>query len=278
MAALLSLEDVPPTFTPALQRAAVSASATLEYVARNALASVYAVRLPPGCVGVDLKFRNETRPAGRVEVAMVRGGPAAAGVRVGDVVLAFGGAPLPKGASAVELEDVVSDRDDAREAVPAVLVAWRNEGQFAFGAESDAAAAWRGDDVVAEFPAGGGGGGGCRASLARWAATGGAGPGGAPLVVLARPLRALEAGLVLVAVNHEPLPDGLPVAELAARLGHYERVGPVTLTLRRLGSRKTRAALLRHVGADAGRRHADAPRAPPWWLGLLSSCDLTWCA
>ena len=36
-------------------------------VARNALASVYAVRLPPGCVGVDLKFRNETRPAGRVE-------------------------------------------------------------------------------------------------------------------------------------------------------------------------------------------------------------------
>ena len=102
MAALLSLEDVPPTFTPALQRAAVSASATLEYVARNALASVYAVRLPPGCVGVDLKFRNETRPAGRVEVAMVRGGPAAAGVRVGDVVLAFGGAPLPKGASAVE--------------------------------------------------------------------------------------------------------------------------------------------------------------------------------
>ena len=70
MAALLSLEDVPPTFTPALQRAAVSASATLEYVARNALASVYAVRLPPGCVGVDLKFRNETRPAGRVEVAI----------------------------------------------------------------------------------------------------------------------------------------------------------------------------------------------------------------
>ena len=79
MAALLSLEDVPPTFTPALQRAAVSASATLEYVARNALASVYAVRLPPGCVGVDLKFRNETRPAGRVEVA--------SGLRAGESIV-----------------------------------------------------------------------------------------------------------------------------------------------------------------------------------------------
>ena len=79
MAALLSLEDVPPTFTPALQRAAVSASATLEYVARNALASVYAVRLPPGCVGVDLKFRNETRPAGRVGTDTERVGAPANG-------------------------------------------------------------------------------------------------------------------------------------------------------------------------------------------------------
>ena len=88
MASMLLGEELTPSLTPTLQRAAVGAPATLEVVARNALASVYAVRLPPGCVGVDLKFRNETRPAGRVEVAMVRGGPAAAGVRVGDMASA----------------------------------------------------------------------------------------------------------------------------------------------------------------------------------------------
>ena len=278
MASMLLGEELTPSLTPTLQRAAVGAPATLEVVARNALASVYAVRLPAGCVGVDIKFRNEACEPCRIEVAACRGAPAAAGVRVGDVVVSFGGQALPRRTSAVELEDLVSLDDDARRAFPIDVVIWRNEANFCFGDDGDGGGDggdgdWRGDEVVVDFDAGRGG---RRASSVAFASVPGAGPGGAPLLVAARTAHAArgvaQAGLVVLAVNHEPVPDGLAPADFRARLDHYERIGPVSLNLLRLANRRTRAALLRYVGADArGRRHA-ATTAPSWVAAFL--CDL----
>ena len=94
-------------------------------VAENGLASLRRARLAPGVFGAAVALRNEARAARRIEVAAVRGAAARApGVAAGDVLVAINGKPLPRGASAEELQDLVrSNPKYALAAVDALL--WR---------------------------------------------------------------------------------------------------------------------------------------------------------
>ena len=71
-----------------------------------------------------MALRNEPRAARRIEVAAVRAAARAPGVAAGDVLVAINGKPLPRGASAEELQDLVrSNPKYALAAVDALL--WR---------------------------------------------------------------------------------------------------------------------------------------------------------
>ena len=93
-------------------------------VAENGLASLRRARLAPGVFGAAVALRNEARAARRIEVAAVRAAARAPGVAAGDVLVAINGKPLPRGASAEELQDLVrSNPKYALAAVDALL--WR---------------------------------------------------------------------------------------------------------------------------------------------------------
>ena len=93
-------------------------------VAENGLASLRRARLAPGVFGAAVALRNEPRAARRIEVAAVRAAARAPGVAAGDVLVAINGKPLPRGASAEELQDLVrSNPKYALAAVDALL--WR---------------------------------------------------------------------------------------------------------------------------------------------------------
>ena len=101
-------------------------------VAENGLASLRRARLAPGVFGAAVALRNEPRAARRIEVAAVRAAARAPGVAAGDVLVAINGKPLPRGASAEELQDLVrSNPKYALAAVDALL--WRARGARARG-------------------------------------------------------------------------------------------------------------------------------------------------
>ena len=127
----------------AAARAAAAArgggAAAAAVVAENGLASLRRARLAPGVFGAAVALRNEPRAARRIEVAAVRAAARAPGVAAGDVLVAINGKPLPRGASAEELQDLVrSNPKYALAAVDALL--WRARAVASGGAAGGGAA------------------------------------------------------------------------------------------------------------------------------------------
>uniref|UniRef100_A0A7S3JRH0 PDZ domain-containing protein n=1 Tax=Aureoumbra lagunensis TaxID=44058 RepID=A0A7S3JRH0_9STRA len=96
----------------ALQNSAVSV------VAENALVQLYQVQLEPGVFGAGVSLRNEPWASRRIQVAAIAKSASVPGVSVGDVLVAINGKPLPRGASATELQELV--RSNPRYALTAV--------------------------------------------------------------------------------------------------------------------------------------------------------------
>lgn len=87
-------------------------------VGSNALVTLYQVQLEPGVFGTGILLRNEPSASRRIEVASISARMRVPGVSPGDVLVAINGKPLPRGASAAELQELV--RSNPRYALTAV--------------------------------------------------------------------------------------------------------------------------------------------------------------
>lgn len=192
----------------------------MDILSQNAFALAYSIRLPAGTVGIDIKFRNEAKEPARIEVAAVRGN-VASNVSVGDILVAFGGHPLPYRASALELEDMCAKKPAAVD-----VLMWRNVHQFA-------AHKFAGEEVVLRFAK--------RPALV-WSLL-------EDMYVLAG---GAEIGLILVGINHEPLPLECDPGSIFKRMSDG-----VLLNMWRVNNRKHRNFIVRHC--DTGYHIKDDP-------------------
>lgn len=200
----------------------------MRVVSRNKFARVYGVKLPPGTVGVDVKFRSESKDSGRVEVAAVRGAVAEAGVVAGDILVAFGGYALPSRASAMELEELMKEQEKMNQSVAVDVLMWRNE--YKFVREKG------GDEVLIAF------GKHDRSRDVVWALV-----DETSFAIAKGPSPSFEQGLVLIGINHEPVRDDITEAELAKCLQQRQKTstGPLVLQCWRHGDRKTHAQIVK---------------------------------
>ena len=190
-------------------------------VAENGLASLRRARLAPGVFGAAVALRNEPRAARRIEVAAVRAAARAPGVAAGDVLVAINGKPLPRGASAEELQDLVrSNPKYALAAVDALL--WRARAAAGGGAPA-------GGELCVHCGAGAAGVTWARVAFPGRAALDGA---FAAAAVGGRAARLhVRPGDVLVGLNHEPVPRRHAAAALLQRFSSAAARGALTLNL-----------------------------------------------
>lgn len=227
-------------------------------VAENALVSLYQVQLEPGVFGGGIQLRNEPCASRRIEVASVAS-PGVPGVCVGDVLVAINGKPLPRGASASELQELV--RSNPRYALTAVdALMWhrktvdRASGAVPTGLPDVEALA--GSELTINC-----GNGALGVEWARMVAPA-AHPGAymdglfavvgvpAPDVVTV----AVKPGDLLIGIGHEPLPKDLPSATLLQRFSSAAARGPPTLNLWRCYEPAVLDAILDQC--HAAKRHA----------------------
>ncbi|KAJ1451138.1 hypothetical protein M885DRAFT_530618 [Pelagophyceae sp. CCMP2097] len=248
-------------------RARRSSTTISTFIAGNAFATMYSVWLPPGSVGVEVKFRSDNSDPSRIEVSAVRRGVARAGVVVGDVLTTFGGRTLPPRASALELEELVCDYEEASASAAVELHLWRDERRFRFVGEADEL---RGYEVLipvaapdtVDFQ---------QVSLPTSAAV--------PPQVFAvlgprdpdhrRSSRyaALQRGLVLIGINHEPILDSFSHADLEKKLQRHAGAG-IVLNLWRLTNRKVHADVIKKCSGPQASKLSFVQR-----LAKACSCD-----
>ena len=218
-------------------------------VAENGLASLRRARLAPGVFGAAVALRNEPRAARRIEVAAVRAAARAPGVAAGDVLVAINGKPLPRGASAEELQDLVrSNPKYALAAVDALL--WRARAAAGGGAPA-------GGELCVHCGAGAAG-----VTWARVASPGRAALDGAfaAAAVGGRAARLhVRPGDVLVGLNHEPVPRRHAAAALLQRFSSAAARGALTLNLWRCHDADVLAEIRRQCAAAEARSLAVDP-------------------
>ena len=218
-------------------------------VAENGLASLRRARLAPGVFGATIALRNEPRAARRIEVAAVRAAARAPGVAAGDVLVAINGKPLPRGASAEELQDLVrSNPKYALAAVDALL--WRARAAAGGGAPA-------GGELCVHCGAGAAGVTWARVAFPGRAALDGvfaaAAVGGRAARLHVRP------GDVLVGLNHEPVPRRHAAAALLQRFSSAAARGALTLNLWRCHDADVLDEIRRQCAAAEARSLAVDP-------------------
>ena len=218
-------------------------------VAENGLASLRRARLAPGVFGATIALRNEPRAARRIEVAAVRAAARAPGVAAGDVLVAINGKPLPRGASAEELQDLVrSNPKYALAAVDALL--WRARAAAGGGAPA-------GGELCVHCGAGAAGVTWARVAFPGRAALDGA---FAAAAVGGRAARLhVRPGDVLVGLNHEPVPRRHAAAALLQRFSSAAARGALTLNLWRCHDADVLDEIRRQCAAAEARSLAVDP-------------------
>ena len=218
-------------------------------VAENGLASLRRARLAPGVFGAAVALRNEARAARRIEVAAVRAAARAPGVAAGDVLVAINGKPLPRGASAEELQDLVrSNPKYALAAVDALL--WRARAAAGGGAPA-------GGELCVHCGAGAAGVTWARVAFPGRAALDGA---FAAAAVGGRAARLhVRPGDVLVGLNHEPVPRRHAAAALLQRFSSAAARGALTLNLWRCHDADVLDEIRRQCAAAEARSLAVDP-------------------
>jgi hypothetical protein len=218
-------------------------------VAENGLASLRRARLAPGVFGAAVALRNEPRAARRIEVAAVRAAARAPGVAAGDVLVAINGKPLPRGASAEELQDLVrSNPKYALAAVDALL--WRARAAAGGGAPA-------GGELCVHCGAGAAGVTWARVAFPGRAALDGA---FAAAAVGGRAARLhVRPGDVLVGLNHEPVPRRHAAAALLQRFSSAAARGALTLNLWRCHDADVLDEIRRQCAAAEARSLAVDP-------------------
>ena len=218
-------------------------------VAENGLPSLRRARLAPGVFGAAVALRNEPRAARRIEVAAVRAAARAPGVAAGDVLVAINGKPLPRGASAEELQDLVrSNPKYALAAVDALL--WRARAAAGGGAPA-------GGELCVHCGAGAAGVTWARVAFPGRAALDGA---FAAAAVGGRAARLhVRPGDVLVGLNHEPVPRRHAAAALLQRFSSAAARGALTLNLWRCHDADVLDEIRRQCAAAEARSLAVDP-------------------
>ena len=206
-------------------------------------------RLAPGVFGAAVALRNEPRAARRIEVAAVRAAARAPGVAAGDVLVAINGKPLPRGASAEELQDLVrSNPKYALAAVDALL--WRARAAAGGGAPA-------GGELCVHCGAGAAGVTWARVAFPGRAALDGA---FAAAAVGGRAARLhVRPGDVLVGLNHEPVPRRHAAAALLQRFSSAAARGALTLNLWRCHDADVLDEIRRQCAAAEARSLAVDP-------------------
>ena len=224
-------------------------AAAAAVVAENGLASLRRARLAPGVFGAAVALRNEPRAARRIEVAAVRAAARAPGVAAGDVLVAINGKPLPRGASAEELQDLVrSNPKYALAAVDALL--WRARAAAGGGAPA-------GGELCVHCGAGAAGVTWARVAFPGRAALDGA---FAAAAVGGRAARLhVRPGDVLVGLNHEPVPRRHAAAALLQRFSSAAARGALTLNLWRCHDADVLDEIRRQCAAAEARSLAVDP-------------------
>jgi len=233
----------------AARAAAVPRGGASAVVAENGLASLRRARLAPGVFGATIALRNEPRAARRIEVAAVRAAARAPGVAAGDVLVAINGKPLPRGASAEELQDLVrSNPKYALAAVDALL--WRARAAAGGGAPA-------GGELCVHCGAGAAGVTWARVAFPGRAALDGA---FAAAAVGGRAARLhVRPGDVLVGLNHEPVPRRHAAAALLQRFSSAAARGALTLNLWRCHDADVLDEIRRQCAAAEARSLAVDP-------------------
>ena len=233
----------------AVARGGGGAAAASAVVAENGLASLRRARLAPGVFGAAVALRNEPRAARRIEVAAVRAAARAPGVAAGDVLVAINGKPLPRGASAEELQDLVrSNPKYALAAVDALL--WRARAAAGGGAPA-------GGELCVHCGAGAAGVTWARVAFPGRAALDGA---FAAAAVGGRAARLhVRPGDVLVGLNHEPVPRRHAAAALLQRFSSAAARGALTLNLWRCHDADVLDEIRRQCAAAEARSLAVDP-------------------
>ena len=233
----------------AVARGGGGGAAASAVVAENGLASLRRARLAPGVFGAAVALRNEPRAARRIEVAAVRAAARAPGVAAGDVLVAINGKPLPRGASAEELQDLVrSNPKYALAAVDALL--WRARAAAGGGAPA-------GGELCVHCGAGAAGVTWARVAFPGRAALDGA---FAAAAVGGRAARLhVRPGDVLVGLNHEPVPRRHAAAALLQRFSSAAARGALTLNLWRCHDADVLDEIRRQCAAAEARSLAVDP-------------------
>ena len=233
----------------AVARGGGGGAAASAVVAENGLASLRRARLAPGVFGAAVALRNEPRAARRIEVAAVRAAARAPGVAAGDVLVAINGKPLPRGASAEELQDLVrSNPKYALAAVDALL--WRARAAAGGGAPA-------GGELCVHCGAGAAGVTWARVAFPGRAALDGA---FAAAAVGSRAARLhVRPGDVLVGLNHEPVPRRHAAAALLQRFSSAAARGALTLNLWRCHDADVLDEIRRQCAAAEARSLAVDP-------------------
>ena len=233
----------------AVARGGGGGAAASAVVAENGLASLRRARLAPGVFGAAVALRNEPRAARRIEVAAVRAAARAPGVAAGDVLVAINGKPLPRGASAEELQDLVrSNPKYALAAVDALL--WRARAAAGGGAPA-------GGELCVHCGAGAAGVMWARVAFPGRAALDGA---FAAAAVGGRAARLhVRPGDVLVGLNHEPVPRRHAAAALLQRFSSAAARGALTLNLWRCHDADVLDEIRRQCAAAEARSLAVDP-------------------
>jgi len=230
----------------ATAEAAAEATPRVNVVAANSLARLYQVQLEPGVFGTGILLRNESCASRRIEVAAILRHANLPGVVPGDVLVAINGKPLPRGASATELQELV--RSNPRYALTAVdALLWRKRpvGDDASG----------GAELTINC-----GNGALGIEWARLASQRSAPAEHVDGLFAAVTIRgqasalAVKPGDVLVGINHDPMPNGLASATLLQRFSSAAARGPPTLNLWRCYDATVLDSILDQC--DAAKRHA----------------------
>ena len=218
-------------------------------VAENALVALYQVQLEPGVFGTGILLRNEPSASRRIQVAAVSRAARVPGVVVGDVLVAINGKPLPRGASATELQELV--RSNPRYALTAVdALLWHEKKDIAVLKEEEGVPeeknteeddSFFGDDeekgVAGSELTLNCGNGALGVEWARMVETKAVSAPHVDGLFAAVGIRgqalnlAVKPGDLLVGINHEPLPKDLPSATLLQRFSSAAARGPPTLNL-----------------------------------------------
>ncbi|KAJ1460275.1 hypothetical protein M885DRAFT_612900 [Pelagophyceae sp. CCMP2097] len=229
------------------------ADPNVHLVASNALVKLYKVQLEPGVFGIEVLLRNESCASRRIEVAAIASGVQLPGIAAGDVLVAsrvaINGKPLPRGAAASELQELV--RSNPRYALTAVdALLWHKRavgdgdsgdeltihcGNGALGVEwarlvskPDAPAQSRAPHIDGTFAA-------------------------VSINGQAKQLN-VKRGDVLVGINHDPIPRHLPAATLLQKFSAAAARGPPTLNLWRCYDADVYDSIL--AQCDAAVKHA----------------------